>query len=276
MRPAIASIISGVKEDSVSGCSEMTSKLLQNLRSLLNTNRSMTRVEWQEFANELRAARPGMAPFHNIANRIEVTAVDTTHSNWNDAMAEMIDKTLQEELNAASEIAEKFLGLVQGGKILTMSYSGTVMSTILRQLVENDITVYVTESMPLGEGRTTVKRLASHKIHVRMIPDSMVGSVVDEIDYCLVGADAITKKGLINKVGTRAMAATCMTAGKTFYVLSSELKIADLTEMDLMRTSKVHDGFTELSQNFELTPYELIDTIVTNKKVISPNSLAWK
>jgi translation initiation factor 2B subunit (eIF-2B alpha/beta/delta family) len=276
MRPAIASIINGIKEDSVSGCSEMTSRLLQNLRSLLNTNRSMTRMEWQEFAKELRAARPGMAPFHNIAEMIDATAIDPTYTNWNDAMAEHIDRTLQQEMNSASEIAEKFLGLAQGGKVLTMSFSGTVMSSILRQMSENDIVVYVAESLPMGEGRTTVKRLASHKVHVKMIPDSMIGSVVDEIDYCLVGADAITSKGIVNKVGTRAMAATCMTAGKTFYVLSSEIKIADLKEIDLMRTSKVHDGFTDLCQTFELTPHEFIDTIVTNKRVLSPNSLVWK
>ncbi|MCE5296270.1 MAG: hypothetical protein LLG16_04105 [Euryarchaeota archaeon] len=254
----------------------MTSRLLQNLRSLLNTNRSMTRVEWQEFAKELRVAKPSMAPFQNIADIVEATAIDPTYNNWNDAMAEHVDRTLQQEMNAASEIADKFLGLVQGGKVLTMSFSGTVMSTILRQLSENDIVVYVTESLPMGEGRTTVKRLASHKVHVKMIPDSMVGSVIDEVDYCLVGADAITRKGVVNKVGTRAMAATCMTAGKTFYVVASEIKIADLEDIDTGRTSKVHDGFTDIAQSFELTPHELVDTIVTNKRVLSPNSLVWK
>lgn len=276
MRPAIASIITGVKEDSISGCSEMTSKLLQNLRSLLNTNRSITRVEWLEFAQELRLARPGMAPFSNIANMIEATVSDTSHINWNDSVANLIDATFQEELNSAGEIAEKFLGLVQGGKILTMSYSATIMSTLLRQMSENEITVYVAESMPLGEGRMTVKKLASHKVHARLIPDSMIGAVVDEVDCCVVGADAITRRGVMNKVGTRALAATCMTAGKTFYVLCSELKIANLTNIDLMRTAKVHDGFTDLTQIFDLTPLDLVDTIITDKRILSPNSLTWK
>jgi len=276
MRPAIASIIASVKEDSASGCSEMTSKLLQNLRSLLNTNRSMARTEWQEFAKELRNARPGMAPFQNLADRIEVAVTDTSHINWNDTMAELIDRTLQDEMNAASEIADKFLGLVQGGKILTMSYSGTVMSTILRQMTENEIVVYVTESQPMGEGALTAKKLASHRVHVKMIPDSMVGSIVDEIDCCIVGADAVTRQGVVNKVGTRSMAATCMAAGKSFYVLCSELKIADIASIDLVRTTKVHDGFTDITQKFEVTPYELVDTIVTNKRVLSPNSLVWK
>ncbi|QLH74137.1 MAG: hypothetical protein HPY73_00860 [Methanomassiliicoccales archaeon] len=276
MRPAIASILTGVREDTVSGCSEMTSKLLQNLRSLLNTNRTITRAEWQEFVGELRDARPGMAPFHNIANMIEAKASDPALTNWNDAMADMVDEVLQELMNSASEISEKFLGLVQGGKFLTISYSSTVMSTLLREARDNEIMVYVAESLPLGEGRTTVKKLASHRIHTRLITDSMIGSVIDEVDCCIVGADAITKNGVLNKVGTRALAATCMTAGKSFYVLSSEIKIANITSIDLKRATKMHDGFTDMSQIFELTPLDLVDTIVTDKRVLSPTSLVWK
>jgi translation initiation factor eIF-2B subunit alpha len=276
MRLILSSIIQNVKEDVTSGSSEITSKLLLSLRSMLNTNRSITREEWKEFTNELRMARPGIAPVFNIAKKLEAYAADASAVKWNDTIADMVDNITQEEMDSSSEIADKFLGQRQGGTFLTMSYSSTVMSSLFRQKNDNDVMVYIAESLPGGEGRITAKKLATHNIAVRLIPDAMIGSIIDDVDCCLVGADAITPIGIINKVGTRAMAATCMTAGKTMYVLSSELKIAQIDEIDLMRTTKGGEGYPELSQMFELTPSDLIDHIITNKRVISPNSLIWK
>lgn len=276
MRLALVSIIQNVKEDLTSGSSEMTSKLLLTLRSLMNTNRNITREDWKEFTSELKQARPGIAAFYNIARLIEDIVNDVTLTNWNDNIAHKIDDTVQEEMDAGSQIADRFLGLMQGGKFLTMSYSGTIMTSLLHQKNENEVHVLVAESLPGGEGRITAKKLFKHNIPVKLIPDSMIGSVIDEVDCCIIGADAITPIGVMNKVGTRALAATCMSAGKTLYVLSSEFKIANLEKMNLMRTTKGGEGYPELSQMFEITPLDLIDHIVTNKRVIGPHAIEWK
>jgi translation initiation factor 2B subunit (eIF-2B alpha/beta/delta family) len=276
MRLALISIIQNVKEDLTSGSSEMTSKLLLTLRSLLNTNRNITREDWKEFAQELKMARPGIATFFNIARRIENIVNDMTVANWNDTIAHKIDDTVQEEMDSGGQIADRFLGLMQGGTFLTLSYSSTIMTSLLHQKNENEIHVYIMESLPGGEGRITAKKLSKHNIAVKLIPDSMLGSVIDEVDCCIVGADAITPNGILNKVGTRALAATCMSAGKTMYVLSSEFKIARMDKLDLMRTTKGGEGYPELSQMFEVTPLDLIDSIITNKRVVCPQAIEWK
>lgn len=276
MRLALVSIIQNVKEDLTSGSSEMTSKLLLNLRSLMNTNRNITREDWKEFGLELKMARQGIAAFYNIARLIEDIVNDMTVANWNDVIAHKIDDTVQEEMDSGSQIADRFLALMQGGTFLTMSYSGTVMTSLLHQKNDNEIHVFVMESLPGGEGRITAKKLSKHNIPVKLVPDSMIGSVIDEVDCCIIGADAITPMGVMNKVGTRALAATCMSVGKQMYVLSSEFKIAKLDKMDLMRTTKGGEGFPELSQMFEVTPLDLIDHIVTNKRVMGPHAIEWK
>jgi translation initiation factor 2B subunit (eIF-2B alpha/beta/delta family) len=276
MRLALVSIIQNVKEDLTSGSSEMTSKLLLTLRTLMNTNRNITREDWKEFAFELKQARPGIATFFNVARLIEGIVNDGSITNWNDAIATKIDDTVQEEMDSGSQIADRFLGLMQGGTFLTLSYSSTIMTSLLHQKHENDVQVFVAESLPGGEGRITAKKLFKHNIPVKLVSDSMIGSVIDEVDCCIVGADAITPMGVMNKVGTRALAATCMTAGKTMYVLSSEFKIANLDKMNLMRSSKGGEGYPELSQMFEITPLDLIDKFVTNKRVIGSCSIEWK
>jgi translation initiation factor eIF-2B subunit delta len=276
MRLILSSIVQTAKEDLTSGSSEMTSKLLQNLRSVLSSNRNMNRAEWQEFAEALKVARPGIAPFYNIAGVISSTAADASLSNWNDAIALKIDEVYQEEMNATKAIADRFANIHSGGTFLTISYSGTIMAALLAQKAHNEALIYVAESLPFGEGRMTAKKLTQQGMSVKLIADSMVGAIIDDVDYCIVGADAITPEGVVNKVGTRAMAATCMTAGKTMYVLASELKIAKLDKVELGRSSKGGEGYPELSQSLEVTPMDLVDHIVTNKRDLPKSSLTWK
>lgn len=277
LRLVLSSIVQTAKDDLTSGSSEMTSKMLQSLRSVLSSQRNMNRAEWQEFAEALRNARPGVASFYNVANKINDIASDMGVANWNDAIAQMIDQVTQEELESARAIADRFQKIQHGGTFLTMSYSGTIMAALLAQKVLGvDVLVYVSESLPYGEGRLTAKKLVQHGVQCKLVTDSMVGAVVDEVDCCIVGADAIIPEGVVNKVGTRALAASCMTAGKTMYVLASELKIAKMDKIELGKSSKGGEGYPELTQSLEVTPMDLVDHIVTNTRDLPKSSLTWK
>ncbi|HSV41826.1 MAG TPA: hypothetical protein VLH13_00270 [Methanomassiliicoccales archaeon] len=277
MRPALAAVISKVKEDNISGSSEMTTRMLQELRSLLNYDRSIQRGEWFKFVTELKSAKQGVASFVSISRKIESLAANASNSKWNDRIAEYVDQTMVDEMEAANLIGERFFEAHHStSSVLTLSYSSTVMSTLFRLKQENDLHVFVCESLPLGEGRQTVAKLKKHNIDAKLIMDAMMGSVIEEVDCCLVGADAVTPDGVINKVGTRALAATCMTAGKPFFVLTSELKITEMDRLNLSRLKKDVDGVPEYHQIFEYTPLDLVDDIVTNRRIVPPASLSWK
>lgn len=277
MRPALAAVINKVKEDNLSGSSEMTTRMLQELRSLLNYDRSIQRGEWFKFVAELKTAKPGIAAFWSISRKLESIAADASDSKWNDRIAEYVDQTMVDEMDAANQIAERFFEAHHSTtKVLTLSFSSTVMAVLFRLKQENEIHVFVCESLPLGEGRQTVSKLKKHNIDAKLIPDAMLGAVIDEVDCCLVGADAITPQGVVNKVGTRMMAATCMTVGKPFIVLSSELKITDMDPIQFPRIKKDVEGVPEYHQIFEYTPLDLVDDIVTNRRILAPTSLSWK
>ncbi|OPY31769.1 MAG: Ribose 1,5-bisphosphate isomerase [Methanomassiliicoccales archaeon PtaU1.Bin124] len=276
MRLVLSSIVQTAKEDMTSGSSEMTAKLLQSLRSVLSSNRNLNRMEWQEFAAALKEARPGIAPFHNISAIISEIAGNMSLSDWNEAIAKKIEEVAHDEMEAAKSIAERFAQIQSSSTFLTISYSGTILAALLHQKLHGEPMVYVAESLPFGEGRMTAKKLTQQGMNVRLITDSMIGGVIDEVDCCVVGADAIIPEGVVNKVGTRALAATCMTAGKETYVLASELKIAKLDKVELGRSTKGGEGYPELSQSLEVTPMDLVDHIVTNKRDLPKSSLTWK
>ena len=276
MRPALQVMITAIMGDSISGASEMTSRLLQDLRAFLSNNQTVPRAEWVEFATDVRMARPGIASFHNIAKEIETIAANQSIQNWNGAITLKVEQFTDQEINAPSRIAAHFVNMVQGERFLTMSYSSTIMAALLMLKSEREIDVLVAESQPMAEGRITAKKLMKNGVKVRVIPDSLVGAVIDEVDCCLVGADAITPMGVFNKVGTRALSTVAMTAGKPFNVLCSELKIAPLEHVDFGRKKLEIDGLHELTQIFELTPLDLIDMVYTDKRIVNPRSLTWK
>jgi translation initiation factor 2B subunit (eIF-2B alpha/beta/delta family) len=276
MRPALQAMITAIIGDSLSGASEMTSRLLQDLRAFLSNNQTVPRAEWVEFATEVRMARPGIASFYNIAREIEGLASNTAIQSWNNAITLMVERCTDQEINAPSHIASRFVNIAQGEKFLTLSYSSTVMATLLMLKSEREIEVLVAESLPMAEGRITAKKLMKNGVKVRVIPDALMGAVIDEVDCCVVGADAITPMGVFNKVGTRALSTVAMTAGKTFYVLCSELKIAPLEHVEFGRKKIEFEGLHELTQIFELTPLDLVDVVVTDQRHVSPRSLTFK
>ncbi len=72
--------------------------------------------------------------------------------------------------------------------------------------------VYNTETRPLYQGRKTAKQLKQAKIKVTMFVDSAVGIVLSgeqknkKPNKVFLGADALLRKGIINKVGSEVIA----------------------------------------------------------------------
>ena len=60
--------------------------------------------------------------------------------------------------------------------------------------------VIVTETRPKDQGVTTAGELARNGIKTSFIIDSAVGNFINDVDIVLVGADALRKEGLVNKI----------------------------------------------------------------------------
>ncbi|MGC8556379.1 MAG: hypothetical protein ACP5NG_05200, partial [Conexivisphaera sp.] len=89
--------------------------------------------------------------------------------------------------------------LRDGESIMIHSYSRTVMG-IIRRAAEDlglRLTVYVTESRPIGEGLAAAEELSrlGGGIRVRVLVDSAVRYFMKDVDRVIVGADAVAANG---------------------------------------------------------------------------------
>ncbi|KIM87040.1 hypothetical protein PILCRDRAFT_64112 [Piloderma croceum F 1598] len=143
-----------------------------------------------------------------------------------------------EALGYRDRIADLSLGFIKDDSILTHSYSRVVMKTLLRAHKQKRISVYVTEARPRGLGFVlNVSSLAAAGIPCTVVLDSAVAYVMDNVDFVLVGSEAVVESGgLINAVGSHQMAIIAKAANKPFYALAESYKfhrLFPLSQYDL-------------------------------------------
>ncbi|KAH7930804.1 nagb/rpia/CoA transferase-like protein [Leucogyrophana mollusca] len=143
-----------------------------------------------------------------------------------------------EALTYREKIAKLALGFIKDGSvILTHSYSRVVMKTLLRAHERKRISVYVTEARPRGLGLRTYDELTAAGIPCTVVLDSAVSYVMDQVDFVLVGSEAVVESGgLINAVGSNQIAIIAKAANKPFYALAESYKfhrLFPLSQYDL-------------------------------------------
>jgi ribose 1,5-bisphosphate isomerase len=88
------------------------------------------------------------------------------------------------------------------------------------------IHVYNTETRPLFQGRITAKELANANIPVTHFVDSAFNLAIAKSDILLLGADAILKDKVINKIGSDAIAELAYLHKKPLYIVADSWKYA--------------------------------------------------
>lgn len=174
------------------------------------------------------------------------------------------------------------------GALATVSY-GTALG-VIRSVKESGkkISVIATETRPVMQGsRLTAFELVHDEIDVSLVPDTAVGHLMANkmIDKVIVGADRILKSGHVyNKIGTYQVALLSKSHGIPFYVaaplstfdLCSETSDIIIEERSVEEVTKIGDkrvapaGVRIFNPAFDLTPPELIASIITEKGVILP------
>jgi translation initiation factor eIF-2B subunit delta len=83
-----------------------------------------------------------------------------------------------------------------------------------------------TETRPLYQGRKTAIELSKARIKVTTFVDSAMDDAVGESDIVLMGADAILKDGVINKIGSDAIAKLASINKKPVYIVADSWKFS--------------------------------------------------
>jgi len=120
-------------------------------------------------------------------------------------------KELLKKLDRNQEtINKQILKLIKNNQVIfTHCHSSTVINALINAKNKSkSFEVYNTETRPLYQGRKTTKELKKAGIKTTMFADSAVSIALTksqktkDVDLVLLGADAILKKGVINKVGS--------------------------------------------------------------------------
>lgn len=164
---------------------------------------------------------------------------------------------------------------------------GTALG-VVRSAVEagNRVRVIACETRPLLQGaRLTAFELQRDGIPVTVIPDSAAAGLMrgGGIDAVIVGADRVCRDAIFNKVGTYAHALAARHHGIPFYVAAPtstldpytagaevEIEERDRPEVAcLCGTPTVPDGVPVRNPAFDLTPFDLVTAVITERGVFS-------
>jgi len=95
----------------------------------------------------------------------------------------------------------------------------------------------VTEGRPGNEGAVTAKVFRDAGIPCKIILDCAVGTIMEQVDMCLCGAEGVMENGgIVNKTGTYQMAIVAKAMKKPLYVAVESYKFArmyPLTQRDI-------------------------------------------
>lgn len=273
MDPRLSEIAEILAGDAASGASEMYAAILNSLLAIPDQDLSaIPTSDWEDFSVAIHRAKPSIAPVFNIANAILLMMEQGAKSGG--TLRRMLMDMVDKDRKSGARIAEHAAKLIRGRWFMTTSYSGTVAQVLKAMAKSRRLKVTVAESSPGGEGRQFAKLLADQGIEVEIIHDSTVFARMEHLDGAIVGADSVTASGLVNKVGTRALAEAARAYDLDAYAVCGWSKICPVVLSDLSVTTNVLESrLTEHVQIFESTPLELFSHIITDQGNLSSADL---
>jgi len=218
----------------------------------------------------LLAARPTAVVLYNAIERV-----------MKDRSRESLEKVVR-ELEAAKEITAKNAAKIfpSNAVVLTHCHSTFVVAALVRNR-QKIREVIVTETRPRDQGVRTAKELVAARVPVSFIVDSAISDFISRTDIVVVGADALRKEGLVNKVGTHPLALVAKENSKPLYVVTSSFTI-DRRKNILMEQRPAAElqhpdlhGAKIFNPAFDITPWKYITAVVTENGIITPGKIRF-
>lgn len=145
---------------------------------------------------------------------------------------EVPHKKIQEHFdNAQDKINNFVLKLIKNNDVIfTHCHSTNVSNALIYAKKKGKkFQVYNTETRPLYQGRLTAKELSKAGIKVTMSVDSasedaMSGETGKKVDKVFIGADALLKEGIINKIGSELVSIIARDKKIPVYIIADSWK----------------------------------------------------
>jgi len=144
------------------------------------------------------------------------------------------NEILQHLSETQTKINKAVLKLIKNKDIIfTHCHSTNVVNALINaKKKKKKFEVYNTETRPLYQGRKTAKELKQAGIKVTMFVDSALGVALSgeqknkKPDKVFLGADALTKKGVVNKVGSEVISIIAKKNKIPVYIIANSWKFS--------------------------------------------------
>ena len=191
-------------------------------------------------------------------------------------------KILKHFDSAQEKINKHTLKLVKNSDVIfTHCHSTNVVNALINAKKRGKkFEVYNTETRPLFQGRKTARELKRAGIKVTQFVDSALGVALSKeqdtkkADKVFLGADAITKKGAINKIGSEVIAQIAKNQKIPVYIIADSWKFSK-TKVELEKRNlaeiwkRVPKNIRIKNLSFEFVPKKYIKGIVSEYGVLS-------
>jgi translation initiation factor 2B subunit (eIF-2B alpha/beta/delta family) len=242
------------------------------------------RTELKDFAFALYGAQPSMAPFFNLVNNVllEIEAHDAPEP-IRSRVRQTVRMFLEHGERLHNDLAKTALHFVpRGSRVLTYSYSSSILAVLLEAHVRQRVAaVFCTESRPMMEGQRLARALASAGMAVEFGVDAAASTFMRRSSVALVGADSLSDRGLVNKLGTTSLALLARDAGIPCYAVADRQKwLPDgVLPTDPARRepeevwTAAPAGVTIRNAYFECTPLRLFSGVIGEDGLLTADEL---
>ena len=247
-------IVSDIKSIKIQGAKNIAKKALEAYK-LIPTKASI---------KKLLASRPTEPMMENVLKLAQKT------KDYKKIQNHFIES--QEKIN------KKVFKLIKSKDVIfTHCHSTNVINALIYAKKNGkNFEVYNTETRPLFQGRKTAKELRKNKIKVTMFVDSAIGVALTKemgtkkVSKVFLGADAISKNGIINKIGSETIARIAKEEKIPVYIIADSWKKTKSKIPIEQRTlnevwDKAPKGVKIKNPAFEFVPRKYIKKIVTEK-----------
>ena len=269
-------MICKLDEDRVSGASFLGRCAVQiianHVKSSEGTPRDDIFRDMLSLFMKSRTVQHSMASVRNMTGKLMfqsdlIRAESKSTDDFRYAVLESAQKISSNSEKESEYAADNLASIIaQNAKILTHSYSSTVKHAFESMLHRGiPFEVFVTESIPGYEGKALARDLIETGLRARVVSDSNIPKILEQIDIVVVGADTVLADGsVVNKVGTKHIAVEAKLRHVPFYVVCESGKFS---------TENFLGENIQLDDMFDVTSDDLVQKIVTELGVLEPSQV---
>lgn len=284
--------IDEIRLDNTSGAVELTLQAAEIFILMTKMPAPRSKAEFLKdlttVSTKLISSQPAMAPIFNLANNIlfGIEGFDETNRMVS-GVQHIVNKFTEGVKSNGNKIITNTLDLFQAQpkKIMTYSYSSTVLNALISaHKAGNQFEIICSESRPVCEGIALAKKLADQGIKVTIVVDSALFSILPEVDFVVVGADSLSINGLVNKLGTYAIAVGANESNIDFYTLCGSekflpkeypLQLEDYRDPTEILPEPI-ENVNVMNIYFDLTPLKHLTGVITEDGITKVKELAKK